>query len=68
MSSAARSLFTGCSVLDIKESIYVHALCLELDSLGLAFEREKRLTVTYKGREIPGQRLDLIVEGVLIVE
>jgi GxxExxY protein len=51
-----------------KESIYVEALCLELHSRGLKFEREKPITVIYEGREIPGQRLDLLVEGVLVVE
>jgi GxxExxY protein len=51
-----------------KESIYVEALCLELDSRGLKFEREKPVTVIYKGHQIPGQRLDLIVEGVLVIE
>jgi GxxExxY protein len=51
-----------------KESIYVEALCLELDSRGLKFEREKPISVLYKGKPIPGQRLDLIVEGCLVVE
>jgi GxxExxY protein len=51
-----------------KEAIYVEALCLEMDSCGLQFEREKPILVSYKGRDIPGQRLDLIVGGVLIVE
>jgi GxxExxY protein len=51
-----------------KESIYVEALCLELDSRGLTFEREKAITVKYKGRAIPGQRLDLLVGEALIVE
>jgi GxxExxY protein len=51
-----------------KESIYVEALCLELDSRGLMFEREKPITVLYKGKAIPGQRLDLIVEQGLVVE
>ena len=51
-----------------KESIYVEALCLELHSRALKFEREKPITVMYKGREIPGQRLDLMVERVLVVE
>jgi len=51
-----------------KESIYVEAMCLELHSCGLKYEREKPITVFYKGREIPGQRLDLLVESVLIVE
>jgi GxxExxY protein len=51
-----------------KESIYVEALCLEMDSRGLRFEREKPITVIYDGHEIRGQRLDLVVGGVLIVE
>lgn len=51
-----------------KEAIYLEALCLELDQRGLKFEREKPILVTYKGHQIPGQRLDLVVGGVLIVE
>ncbi|HET7698362.1 MAG TPA: GxxExxY protein [Vicinamibacterales bacterium] len=51
-----------------KEPIYVEALCLELDERGMKFEREKAIIVTYKEHQIPGQRLDLLVEGVLIVE
>jgi GxxExxY protein len=51
-----------------KESIYVEALCLEMDSRGLQFEREVPIKVVYEGHEIPGQRLDLRVRRVLIVE
>ena len=51
-----------------KESIYVEALCLEMDARSIPFERERPIIVTYKGKEIPGQRLDLLVGGVLIVE
>ena len=51
-----------------KESIYVEAMCIEMDSRGLTFEREKPLKVVYKGVEIPGQRLDLLIERVIIVE
>ena len=51
-----------------KESIYVEAMCIEMHARALKFEREKPLTVVYSGREIPGQRLDLIVERVVIVE
>jgi GxxExxY protein len=51
-----------------KESIYVEALCLEMDAQGLQFERERPIKVFYEGHEIPGQRLDLIVGGLLIVE
>ena len=51
-----------------KESIYVEAMCLEMESRDLTFEREKAISVKYNGVEIPGQRLDLVVERVLIVE
>ncbi len=51
-----------------KEAIYVEALCIEMDLRDLRFEREKPIAVTYKEYEIPGQRLDLVVEGSLIVE
>ena len=51
-----------------KERIYVEALCIELHDRGVMFEREKAIGVVYKGREIPGQRLDLLVEQVLVVE
>jgi GxxExxY protein len=50
------------------ERIYSTALCLELDADGLSFEREKAVTVTYRGIAIPGQRMDLIVAGTVIVE
>lgn len=51
-----------------KESIYKQALCLEMDSRGLIFEREKPIDVIYKHWKIPGQRVDLLVEGVVLVE
>ena len=43
------------------ERIYEEALCLELAARGLAFEREKSVLVNYKGVNIRGQRIDLIV-------
>lgn len=51
-----------------KEPIYQRALCLELDSQGISYESEKRVSVRYKQWEIPGHRLDLLVGGCLIVE
>ena len=51
-----------------KESIYVEALCIELHVRELKFEREKPITVMYKDRAIPGQRLDLLVGEALVVE
>jgi GxxExxY protein len=50
------------------EKIYQEALCLELCSRGIEFEREKAITVDYKGIAIPGQRVDLIVSGCVLVE
>lgn len=51
-----------------KEVIYDRALCLELDSNGLKYECEKPILVRYKGWDIPGHKIDLIVEGQVIVE
>jgi GxxExxY protein len=51
-----------------KERIYVEALCLELNSAGLSFERERPIAVTYKSWSIPGQRIDLTIEGVVLAE
>ena len=50
------------------ESIYRKALAYELSLRGLAVEQEKELVVPYKDIQIPGQRLDLLVAGRLIVE
>jgi GxxExxY protein len=50
------------------ESIYQRAMEIELESADLTFERERPLRVTYRGVDIPGQRVDLIVERVVVVE
>jgi GxxExxY protein len=51
-----------------REKIYVSAFRLELDSRGLRFESEKPIVVHYKDWEIPGQKVDLIVENLVLVE
>jgi GxxExxY protein len=51
-----------------KEPIYVEALCLELDSRGLRFEREKSVVVEYNGTIVGRHRLDLVVGELLVVE
>lgn len=51
-----------------KEVIYKRAFLLELDSRKLKFESEKKIFVHYKEWEIPGQTVDLIVEGIVLVE
>lgn len=50
------------------ESVYEEALCIELQLRGIAFQRQVEVDVAYKGRIIKGQRLDLLVEGEVIVE
>jgi GxxExxY protein len=50
------------------ESIYEEALCIELGLRGIAFQRQVEVDVIYKNRVIKGQRLDLLVEGQVIVE
>jgi len=51
-----------------RERIYKRACCLELDSRGLKFETEKPIEVKYREWLIPGQRIDLIVESVVLLE
>jgi GxxExxY protein len=51
------------------EGIYEECLCRELTMRGLRFERQKPIIVTYKGAELEqAYRVDLIVEGSLLVE
>jgi GxxExxY protein len=51
-----------------RERIYERAFALELESRGLKFECEKAIDVPYKEWKIPGQRIDLVVEQIVIVE
>ena len=55
----------GCGLV---ESIYVGGLCVELQQAGIAFEREKRFTVSYKGVENGCCISDLVIDNRLIVE
>jgi GxxExxY protein len=50
------------------EGVYEEALCIELAERQVPFERQKEISVLYKGRPIGKQRIDLTVGGVLIVE
>lgn len=50
------------------ESVYESALCIELESAGVQIERQKQLPVFYKGIAIGDFRVDLVVEGLVIVE
>jgi GxxExxY protein len=50
------------------ENIYKFAMCHELRLQGISFECEKEIKIPYKDIKIGGQRLDLLVEGQLILE
>ena len=51
------------------ESAYEECLCFELSQNRLVFERQVPLPVIYKGVNLDcGYRLDLIVEGAIILE
>jgi GxxExxY protein len=50
------------------ESIYRSAMQIELASAGLSHETERPVTITYHGVELRGQRVDLIVENLIVVE
>lgn len=51
-----------------REIIYQRAYTLELESRGISFDSEKPIEVTYRSWRIPGQRIDLIVKEVVLVE
>jgi GxxExxY protein len=50
------------------ESIYEEALCHEFKLQEIQFQRQVDVDVMYKGLTIQGQRLDLLVEGEVVVE
>ena len=50
------------------ESIYESALCIEVDSIGLAYERQKSLSVIYKNKSLGNFRVDLVVDGSVALE
>ena len=51
------------------ESAYEACLAYELAERGLTIERQKALPVTYRGVHVDcGYRIDLLVEGLVVVE
>jgi GxxExxY protein len=50
------------------EDMYEEALAHEFDLLGIRYQRQVRVVVQYKGKEIGFTRLDFLVEDDLIVE
>ncbi len=50
------------------ESIYEEALSVELRLLGIQFERQKPVPIFYRAQAIGEHRVDLLVEGHVVVE
>ena len=50
------------------ESVYEEALAVELLHMGVRFERQNPLAITYRGRVVGEHRLDFLVEGTLVIE
>jgi GxxExxY protein len=50
------------------ESVYENALCIELDELGIKYERQKHLDVIYKGHNIGEFIADVVVDDKIILE
>ena len=50
------------------EGVYEDALSYELDLHDIPFERQKTVTVSYKGRTVSTHRLDLVVGGKILLE
>jgi GxxExxY protein len=50
------------------ESLYEEALCIELARRNIPFERQKSIRLTYAGQPIGEHRLDVLVDGRVVVE
>lgn len=51
------------------ESTYESCLCYELDKQDIKYERQKELTIDYKGITLTnGYRIDVLVEGLIVIE
>ena len=72
---AAMSQVIGCAISVHRalgpgylESIYKRAMRIALAKAGMSYECEKAVDVMYEGVAIPGQRIDLIVQTLVLVE
>ena len=50
------------------ENIYERALIVELDKRGITYEVQKQIEIIYKGQKLGIYRLDLLIEGKIILE
>ena len=50
------------------EELYEDAFCIELQDRKMNFERQRRVDVVYKGRDIGNMFADIVVENSVVVE
>ncbi len=50
------------------ESVYENALVVAFDQRGIRFQRQYEVHVSFEGQEVGLHRLDLLVEGRIVVE
>lgn len=50
------------------ERLYEEALAYELERAGIPFERQALIRIRYKDVELGDQRVDLLVDGILVIE
>ena len=50
------------------ESVYARAVRIELTRAGISYEAEKLVPVLYRGEVLCHQKLDIVVEGKLLLE
>jgi GxxExxY protein len=50
------------------ESMYEGAMCIEMDDAGLSYERQVSVPAYYKGHALGHHRIDLIIDGQVIVD
>ena len=52
----------------LAEKVYENALCIEFEEMGIPFERQKPLSVYYKGHNVGDYIADVFVDGKIIIE
>ncbi len=50
------------------ESVYEEALSYEFELRGIPFERQKEISLSYKGRDVGKHRIDFLIEDQVILE
>ena len=58
----------NCLGKGLAEKVYENALCIELDEMGVPYERQKSLSVEYKGHVVGNYVADLFIDNKIIVE